>query len=272
MWRNGRCFQSFPKMGICLLRMIVIVAVCFPLASRAEGVPEFPKGVRYVKNEKELIADFVAGMQRHKGEFCYYYPGIEKDFQDYRQRAYRDFFEKVAKDNGYVAGIVSGYCVAICGTCPQYVSIQVCYMTTKGQEKRIDRKVKGIVKKIGRGSPVAKIRKTHDYLVRHMRYDSRYYSPYHAFFKGRGMCMAYALAFQRLMQEMGIPCLYVKGKNHAWNMVKVGKYWYNVDVTWDDSSSGYGYFLKCDEDFPGHKRPNSILFKGIRKAKRSYPM
>ena len=83
--------------------------------------------------------------------------------------------------------------------------------------------------------------------------------------------MSYALAYQRILQEMNIPCIYVKGKNHAWNMVKLGKYWYNVDVTWDDNTTiQYRYFLKSDKDFPGHKRPKSRLLSSLRKAKKSY--
>ena len=67
------------------------------------------------------------------------------------------------------------------------------------------------------------------------------------------------------------PCVYVKGKNHAWNMVKIGGYWYNVDVTWDDSRKDrYYYFLKSDLDFPGHRRPKSRYLSSLKKAKYSY--
>lgn len=238
----------------------------------AKDASMLPSGVCSVSDEEELIISFIKGMKKHKSTFSYYYPGIKKDFLQYQKRGYRGFFDKVSKKNGYLMGIVSGSCVTICGEAPAYVSIQVCYLTTKGQEKKIDKTVKRIVKKLGTGSRVTRILRAHDYLIQNMHYDSRFYSPYQAFMKGRGMCMAYALAFQRIMQEMKIPCLYVKGRNHAWNMVKVGKRWYNVDVTWDDSNSTYRYFLKCDRDFPGHKRPESILYKDILKAKHSYPL
>ena len=106
-----------------------------------------------------------------------------------------------------------------------------------------------------------------------MAYDERYYSPYDAFVKKRGLCMSYALAYQRIMQEMDIPCIYIKGDNHAWNMVKLGGYWYNVDVTWDDVGKGsYQYFLKSDADCPGHKRPISQWYTSLRKAQYSYPV
>lgn len=60
------------------------------------------------------------------------------------------------------------------------------------------------------------------------------------------VCDGYAKAYQYILNELGIENIYVTGKaktesgseEHAWNMVKLddGK-WYNVDVTWDDTSN-----------------------------------
>lgn len=273
----GKCRNFFTKLfktdSSLLFFILIVLTFCnLSFVSHAQNVHGLPDEVKCVQNESKMIEDLIKGMKKHKNSFCYYYPGIDKDFLKYKSNGYRDFFDKISKKNGYLTGILSGYCITVCRDSQVYVSIQVCYLTTRKQEKKIDRKVKQIVKQIGKGNRAKKILRAHDYLVKNMRYDNRYYSPYHAFSKGRGMCMAYALAFQRIMQEMKIPCLYVKGNNHAWNMVKIGKYWYNIDVTWDDSGSTYRYFLKCDRDFPKHNRPNSVLFKGILKAKRSYPL
>lgn len=257
---------------MCWWSIILLVCMCGSLRTTAYA-KVLPGEVRIVDDEKQMIQELVRGMRQHRTYFAFYYEGISADFRRYRNKSvsYQDFFDKIAKQDGYRMGIVSGSCVAICGTEDKYVTFQFNYLTTKSQEKKITKKVKRIVKKIGKGSRSTKIRKAHDYLLKNMKYDSRYYSPYHAFMKGRGVCMAYALAFQRLMQEMNIPCLYVKGENHAWNMVKLGKYWYNIDVTWDDSGRNrYRYFLKSDSDFPGHKRPKSKLYKLLRKAKQSY--
>lgn len=234
---------------------------------------DLPADVKVVKNEKAMINSIIAGMKKHKTQFAYYYPGIDKDFKKYRKvsKSYTTFFDKLAKKDGYMTGIVSGYCIVICGTDTKYVSFQFGYLTTKKQERQINKRVKKIVKQIGKGSRAAKVKRAHDYLIQHMSYDASYYNPYHAFVKGKGMCMSYALAFQRILQEMKIPCVYIEGTNHAWNMLKLGKYWYNVDVTWDDRATGrYRYFLKSDAEFPGHKRPKSKWLSSLRKAKRSY--
>ena len=234
---------------------------------------ELPAEVKTVENEQAMIKQLLKGLKKHKTYFAFYYDGIAKDFAQYQKNSpvYQDFFDKLARKDGYIMGVVSGSCVTICGTEKKYVAFQFGYLTTKKQEIRIDTMTKRIVKRIGKGSRVRRIRRAHDYLLVHMTYDSRYFSPYHAFAKGKGICMSYALAFQRLMQEMKIPCLYIKGKNHAWNMVKVGKYWYNVDVTWDDNGKNpYQYFLKADKDFPRHKRPSTKLYRSLRLAKTSY--
>ena len=57
-----------------------------------------------------------------------------------------------AKKDGYITGVLSGSCITICGQDMKYVTFQFGYLTTKKQEKAIDKKVKAIVRKIGKGS------------------------------------------------------------------------------------------------------------------------
>ena len=248
--------------GLCLL--------CMPKEVYAQA---FSENVKYVKNEKAMLKDMIRNMKQHKLQMAYCYPGIETDFAAYRKQSasYTTFFDQLIKYDGYITGVVSGCCITVKGEDEKYVLFQFGYLTTKKQERMIDKKVRKIVKRIGKGSNAQKAKRIHDYLISHMKYDTKYYSPYDAFAKGKGMCMAYALAYQRVMQETGIPCVYVKGKNHAWNLVKIGKYWYNVDVTWDDRKNGrYRYFLKSDRDFYGHKRPKSKYLSSLKMAKKSY--
>ena len=61
------------------------------------------------------------------------------------------------------------------------------------------------------------------------------------------------MGIQYLMQQAGIPCYYCtgySGENHAWNIIKIGNEYYNVDVTWDDTDpSTYDYFNQSDAQF-----------------------
>ena len=254
--------------------VILVLLFCFSTGVYAKN-NVLPDEVQVVKNEKEMLCCLLNGMKNHKSQFSFYYSGIERDLKKYRKEspAYKSLIERIAKETGYIAGMLSGYCITVCGDEQEFINIQFSYSITKKQERRVDKEVKKIVKKIGNCTDALKVKRAHDYLIRHMSYDERYYTSYHAFVKGRGVCMAYALAYQRLLQEMEIPCIYVKGENHAWNMVKIGKYWYNVDVTWDDQSKNkYAYFLKSDSEFMGHKKRNNKEFNVKNKAKYSYDL
>lgn len=77
-------------------------------------------------------------------------------------------------------------------------------------------------------------------------------SAYSALVNGQTVCAGYARAYQYLMQQLGIPCYYCtgySGENHAWNIVKLHGEYYNVDVTWDDTTPHtYDYFNCSDAD------------------------
>ena len=53
------------------------------------------------------------------------------------------------------------------------------------------------------------------------------------------VCAGYARTFQYILHRMGMFCTYVTGQistggDHAWNIVRMGDQYYNVDVTWGD--------------------------------------
>lgn len=76
-----------------------------------------------------------------------------------------------------------------------------------------------------------------------------YHSAYSALVMGETVCQGYATAFYRLMRELGLSCRVVSGDAggpHAWNMVRIGSYYYLVDATWDDQPyDRTKYFLKA---------------------------
>ncbi|MBR2888896.1 MAG: hypothetical protein IKC09_01310 [Oscillospiraceae bacterium] len=67
-------------------------------------------------------------------------------------------------------------------------------------------------------------------------------SIYGALVQKKAVCAGYAVAYQHLMQKLGIECIYVRGNcteggSHAWNIVKLEGEYYHVDVTWGDGSN-----------------------------------
>lgn len=79
----------------------------------------------------------------------------------------------------------------------------------------------------------------------------------------KGVCSSYALLFKGIMDKLDIPCEVVTGKvengygpyynlgYHAWNLVKIGLFWYHIDITWMDEVSriNYDYYLKSTSNF-----------------------
>ena len=83
------------------------------------------------------------------------------------------------------------------------------------------------------------------------------------------------------MTKLNIPVYYVVGTStegpHAWNLVSLSDGFYNIDVTFDDTTMSHKYFnLESKEFNQNHKRMDSSLklpdalgskFLGYRKVK-----
>lgn len=99
-----------------------------------------------------------------------------------------------------------------------------------------------------------KIKYVHDSIIEKVRYEegaSMHQSAYSALVNGESICAGYTRAFQYILMQLEIPSYYCVGKsgeNHAWNIIKLGENYYNVDITWDDNRySRYKYFMISDK-------------------------
>lgn len=148
------------------------------------------------------------------------------------------------------------------------IDFTIQYRMNRNQEKWMLDEIQQVIAQTIRSemTTLEKVVAVHDYIARTFTYDLHTAgSPYavYTFMKEKhGVCMAYALLFEKIMEFLAIPCYYVVGKaegesdaGHAWNMVEIDGEWYHIDVTWDDLSSKskvhqirYRYFLVCDED------------------------
>ena len=111
----------------------------------------------------------------------------------------------------------------------------------------------------------------HDYIALNTEYDYQGYLngnlPNSVFtiegtlVEGKAVCQGYALAYQYLLNKVGIESKYVASSvmNHGWNLVKIFGRWYHVDVTWDDpvwdqlGRVKHQYFLLSDAGIMGLK-------------------
>lgn len=143
------------------------------------------------------------------------------------------------------------------------------YRMSREEEKWVVTEIRRILKQIVTPamSAVEKVTAVHDYIIRAYDYEMQTqgspFTVYTFMHEKQGVCMAYALLFEKMMEELGVPCYYVVGKadgeselGHAWNMVELDGAWYHVDATWDDLGTKrgnheirYRYFLRSDEVF-----------------------
>lgn len=132
--------------------------------------------------------------------------------------------------------------------------------TVDMQKKKLSEEVKKAVDGAVNSDDYYLARYINDYIVNNCRYitgeDRDYASTaYGCLVEGEANCEGYAKAFDLLAAELGLKSALItgttdSGENHAWNQVKVGTNWYNIDVTWADTD-GFGdmrkmYFL-CDD-------------------------
>lgn len=133
------------------------------------------------------------------------------------------------------------------------------------KEANLDAEENKLLEKLGVASMTSdyqKVKAIYDWVCANVSYDYSYYrhSAYHAMIERTAVCEGYALLMYRLLLKAGIDNRMVAGGNHAWNIVKLGDAYYNLDATWDAGtmapwgSGEYDYFLRCEANFSGHTR------------------
>lgn len=132
---------------------------------------------------------------------------------------------------------------------------EISYRTTKSEEQFIDSELSRIISNFidKRMSEEEKVRAINDYLVKIFKYDDTYKSDnaYDALISGKTICQGYAMTAYKMFKILGIDCRIVSGSkkdmSHAWNLVKVGGYWYHLDITNNDNIVRDKYVLNSDE-------------------------
>lgn len=143
--------------------------------------------------------------------------------------------------------------------CSAVSSLKYTYNSTKAKKanalnKKVMKIVKGAKKKKGTRAKVKYVNKqmckTCSYHWAAYRASNGYlkypdaYTAYGCLVKHKAVCSGYTDAFAAIMTELNIPNGYGHSPNHIWNKVKIGKTWYHVDVTWNDSTHSSKYLLK----------------------------
>lgn len=160
------------------------------------------------------------------------------------------------------------------------------YCSTAEQEAIMDIKVPQVLNSLHlSGTDYEKVRAIYDYITQNITYaydssgqpDSRpvKHSAYGALEEGSAVCQGYATLLYRMLLTAGIDCRYItgtsSGEGHAWNIVRLGSKYYNVDSTWDSNYKPgyYRYFLLNNANFTNHSRDAEYSTSAFNSA---YPM
>lgn len=166
------------------------------------------------------------------------------------------------------------------------VSVDAVYTTTKEEEEYVDNAISRIIEgmDLEEADDFNKIKSIYAYICNNISYDydnteqdynNIAHSAYAALKYGKCVCDGYALLIYNMMLKCGIDCRVISGtagcfiehfenyEAHAWNIVKLGDYYYNLDSTWDAGETYFSYFLCSDNSFnsvsKGHRRDEEFL-------------
>lgn len=167
--------------------------------------------------------------------------------------------------------------------------IKYYYYTTLSQKKQVDSKVKSIIRNFGFTDGTTnykKIKTIYDYVCKNVQYaydlnSDMVFTSYSALLQGKAVCQGYAQLMYKMLKEAKVPVRlipgYAGGELHGWNIVKIGKYYYNIDATWDSENYQRGYSYKnflIGDGFTNHVRfdnySNDAFYNEYPMAKYSY--
>lgn len=172
--------------------------------------------------------------------------------------------KNTSDDFDYLYGNIDTYSFRIpaYSTNKSVFNFSMTYRESASQLKKVNKKVKKVLAglKLNGKSRVEKLRLIHNYIAENISYDNSLsrFTAYDGLINSAHttVCQGYALLYYKMCTDVEIPCRFLGGYgttggyriSHAWNMVKIGRKWYYVDVTWDDTDrSGkpymYEYFL-----------------------------
>ncbi|MCD7745035.1 MAG: leucine-rich repeat protein [Lachnospiraceae bacterium] len=171
------------------------------------------------------------------------------------------------------------------------ITCTMTYYTTAAQETEVTEKLETVMEglDLDSKSDYEKISAIYEYICKNVTYDNTNledetymlkYSAYAALINGTSVCQGYAALLYRMMLMAGIDARLISGTGngggHAWNIVKLGDYYYNVDSTWDATTTrtalvpiSYKYYLRCNANFGDHTRDGKY---STDEFNASYPM
>lgn len=156
------------------------------------------------------------------------------------------------------------------------------YKTTFAQEDEFKYKLNNVMASLDLTNKTSyeRVKSIYDYICTNVSYDNENpddydlkYTAYSALINKKAVCQGYACLFYIMCKEANIPVRIIAGygqnQRHAWNIVKLDNYYYNIDTTWGAINDPKNYFLISDDNFLDHQRYKSFKTKSFN---RIHPM
>lgn len=229
-----------------------------------------------VRNVKDLENEVIKSVKNRSNNVIISYSGSDIKTSE----RVSDIIFELTQVGNYNLGNIAEWTVNLKDKDSLEISIDFSYRTTDAQEAELNNMAKNIIHQISKTnmSEFDKVKAVHDYIVDTTSYDlntsGNAHTAYTLLKEGKGSINAYYLATSRLLNEIGIENIYVKGQakarkssnweQHAWNKAKVNGKWYNLDTAWDFPLSengfhnAYYYFMVSDARlYKDHKAVSS---------------
>ena len=129
----------------------------------------------------------------------------------------------------------------------------------------------------------------HDFVINNIKYDETLgnngskiepYTVYGALVEHKAVCEGIAKTVKLLLNMLDVKCIVVsgtyEGHRHAWNIVKLDDWAYNLDVTMDmgrvihKGKMRYNYFNFRDSDFDFYNPDNAHMLPECKAIKNNY--
>ncbi|MEG1992465.1 MAG: transglutaminase domain-containing protein [Acetivibrio sp.] len=300
------------KIAIGLL-VLLLTAIFFKVIIMAQAKMTWlskESGKRTAENEEEFIWEVYEGMLSGEKDIEVSYYG--RDYKEIHNNFLKSTIKKIfaiddpdtTDDFDYMSYNLDEVSINTKSALLNSVTITISpkWKESKKETKTVNKKIEKILKELNldQDSNYKKIKKIHDYMVRNFSYDEelKNYTVYDGLKNKKMVCQGYMLLAYKLLAEAGIPVKCVDGtatnsmgtQTHGWNLVKIGKYWYNFDATWDDpilwgdeeikaemeDHISYEYFLKGSGSFskkhaPGKEFRSAKFKKQYPVSKKDYP-
>ena len=141
------------------------------------------------------------------------------------------------------------------------LNILFSYYTTYEQEQTVNNEVESFIRLYidSSDSRFEKICKIYDYITANITYDYENlyddsyklkHTAYAAIHNKTAVCQGYATLLYKMLKEVGInEVRVITSSDHAWNAIKIGSWYYDVDSTWDAPTNAknlndWNFFLR----------------------------